>query len=55
VTLYFGSSHHISIKELFDWTIENGWEDFWVVGKDNYKQEMEFYGLLSALEVNNAS
>jgi hypothetical protein len=55
ITLYGGSSHLILIEDLFDWTIENGWEEFWVVGKNNYSQEIEFYGLFSASEIADAS
>jgi hypothetical protein len=36
---------------LFNWKVESGWNEFWVVGKDNYQSEMEFYGFLSEEEV----
>jgi hypothetical protein len=51
VRLYFGTSHLFTLKELFNWKEQSGWNEFWVVGKDNYQAEMEFYGFLSGEEI----
>ena len=44
VRLYFGK-RYIPLKDLFNWSVEVGWDEFWIHGNINYQQEMEFYEL----------
>ncbi len=48
--MFFGQTEHIPIAELFNY-IEARWDEYWVPGIKNCKQEMEFYELLSYLDV----
>ena len=50
VRLYFGQHRSIPIKSLFNWSIEEGWDQFWFDGMKNLRQEMEFYDLAVAAE-----
>lgn len=33
---FFGRSHHITIEDLFNWSVEKGWDLFWDTGKRHY-------------------
>ncbi|KAF9458097.1 hypothetical protein BDZ94DRAFT_1271607, partial [Collybia nuda] len=37
------------IADIFNWSVEAGWETFWIQGVKNYHEEMEFYENLSRL------
>ena len=41
----FGQKDPIKIVELFDWRIEDSWDDFWVQRVRSYREEMESYEL----------
>jgi hypothetical protein len=44
---FFSRSYHITIEDLFNWSIEKGWDLFWDTGKRHYRDEMIFYDLLA--------
>ena len=44
---FFGLSYHITIEDLFNWSVEKGWDLFWDTGKRHYRDEMMFYDLLA--------
>ena len=50
VRVFFGQKHPITIEDLFDWSVEVGWNLFWDVGKRHYHDEMEFYELLTQID-----
>jgi len=47
--VYFGQQYLVTIKDLFDWSVEDGWGMFWDQGKRHY-HEMVFYELLTQLD-----
>jgi len=51
VRVFFGQSYCITIEDLFNWSVEKGWDMFWDTGKKHYHEEMMFYDLLA--QVNN--
>ena len=53
--VYFGQKNPITIADLFNWSVEAGWDMFWIQGVRNYRQELEFYEMLNKLasEVDN--
>ena len=52
IHVFFGQKNPITIEDLFDWTVKNGWNLFWDQGKkhSSYQEEMLFYELLSRVE-----
>ena len=44
---FIGLSYHITIKDLFNWSVEKGWDLFWDTGKRHYRDKMMFYDLLA--------
>ena len=51
--MYFGQRYLVTIKDLFDWSVEDGWGMFWDQGKWHYCEEMVFYELLTQLDGQN--
>jgi hypothetical protein len=47
--VYFGQKTPITIEDLFNWTVEAGWDTFWIQGVKNYREELEFYEMLNKL------
>ena len=47
--MYFGQKSLIPIAKLFDWSIKNGWDEFWIQGIKNWQEEVTFYKTLSGL------
>ncbi|KAF8874902.1 ribonuclease H-like domain-containing protein [Infundibulicybe gibba] len=47
IRLFFGQKRLIPISDLFDWSIEAGWDEFWAQGVKHYREEMVFYELMS--------
>jgi hypothetical protein len=50
IRVYFGKKYHFTIKDLFNWSVETGWNMFWDTGKKHYHEEMVFYELLTQLD-----
>jgi hypothetical protein len=50
IRVFFGQKQLVTISQLFHWSAEAGWKQFWTQGVKNYKDEMLFYELLSRLE-----
>lgn len=50
IRVFFGQKNPITIEDLFNWTVKNGWNLFWDQGKKHYQEEMLFYELLSWVE-----
>ena len=51
--MYFGQQYLITIQDLFDWSVEDGWGMFWDQGKQHYHDTMVFYELLTQLDDQN--
>lgn len=47
IHVFFGQKNLITIHDLFNWSVEKGWNMFWDQGKKHYREEMIFYELLS--------
>ena len=47
IRVFFGQSELIPIADLFDFSQESGFTEFWSQGVKNYREEMTFYDLLS--------
>ena len=47
--MYFGQRNPITIADLFNWSVEAGWDTFWIQGVQNYREELEFYEMLTKL------
>ena len=47
--IYFGQKTPITIVDMFNWSVEAGWDTFWIQGVRNYHEELEFYEMLSQL------
>ena len=50
--MYFGWKSLIPIAQLFDWSIKDGWNKFWIQGIKNWQEEVTFYEALSGLGLN---
>ena len=37
----------IPIKDIFNWSVEAGWDEFWGTGVRHHREDMIFYELLS--------
>ncbi|KAK2467392.1 hypothetical protein APHAL10511_000627 [Amanita phalloides] len=46
IHLFFGQKTLIPIKEMFDWSVEARWDEFWGPGVKHHAEEMVFYDLL---------
>jgi hypothetical protein len=53
--VFFGQSYHIPIEDLFNWSVEKGWNLFWDTGKKHYHDEMMFYELLTQVNSQDES
>ena len=51
--MYFGQQYLVTIKDLFDWSVEDGWGMFWDQGNRHYHEEMVFYELLTQIDGQN--
>jgi hypothetical protein len=49
VRVYFGQKTPITIADMFNWSVEAGWDTFWIQGVRNYREQLEFYEMLSQL------
>ncbi|PCH34656.1 hypothetical protein WOLCODRAFT_155307 [Wolfiporia cocos MD-104 SS10] len=47
IRCFFGQKYLFTIHELFNWSIEAGWDEFWTQGVRNYREEVVFYELMS--------
>ena len=47
IRLFFGQTALIPIKEMFNWSVEAGWDEFWGPGVKHHAEEMVFYNLLT--------
>ena len=45
VQIFFGQKYPITIADLFNWSVEAGWNLFWDVRRRHYNEEMLFYEL----------
>ncbi|TFY79124.1 hypothetical protein EWM64_g4889, partial [Hericium alpestre] len=50
VRLYFGQPKLFDIAELFNFSMETGWDEFWFQGVKKYEEEALFYELLTSLD-----
>ena len=48
--MYLGQRYLITIEDLFNWSVKDGWSMFWDQGKRHYHEEMVFYELLTQLD-----
>ena len=53
--MFFGQKHPITIKELFNWSVEVKWSMFWDVGKRHYSEETSFYELVSQMDTKTSN
>ncbi|TFY78156.1 hypothetical protein EWM64_g5859 [Hericium alpestre] len=49
VRLYFRQKRLLTLAELFNYSIEHGWDEFWSEGMKNYKDETAFYELVTEM------
>ncbi|TFY73196.1 hypothetical protein EWM64_g10816, partial [Hericium alpestre] len=50
VRFYFGQPNLFDIAELFNFSLETGWDEFWFQGVKKYEEEALFYELLTLLD-----
>ncbi|TFY75776.1 hypothetical protein EWM64_g8235 [Hericium alpestre] len=49
VQLYFRQKRLLTLAELFNYSIEHGWDEFWSEGMKNYKDKTAFYELVTEM------
>jgi hypothetical protein len=46
VRIYFGHKTPITVADMFNWSVEAGWDTFWIQGVRNYREEYEMLSQL---------
>ncbi|KAG2097749.1 uncharacterized protein F5147DRAFT_583379 [Suillus discolor] len=46
---FFGQKRMFCIRDMFNWSVEVGWDEFWFQGVKNIESEALFYELMSQL------
>ncbi|KAG2359529.1 hypothetical protein BDR07DRAFT_1518686, partial [Suillus spraguei] len=52
---FFGQKRIFCICDIFNWSVEVGWDEFWFQGVKNMESEALFYELMSRLPENEES
>lgn len=50
IRIFFGKKRLFTIEELFDWSFEVGWDEFWMQGQKHTAEETNLYELLNKLQ-----
>ncbi|KAK2463975.1 hypothetical protein APHAL10511_004026 [Amanita phalloides] len=54
IRLFFGQKSLIPIKDIFNWSVEAGWDEFWGTGVRHHREDTScFYELLSRASSEN--
>ncbi|KAG2353246.1 hypothetical protein BDR07DRAFT_1310259 [Suillus spraguei] len=55
ICCFFGQKWIFRIRDIFNWSVEVGWDKFWFQGVKNMESEALFYELMSRLPENEES
>ncbi|KAG2363050.1 hypothetical protein BDR07DRAFT_1283326, partial [Suillus spraguei] len=55
ICCFFGQKRIFCIRDIFNWSVEIGWDKFWFQGVKNMESEALFYELMSRLPENEES
>ncbi|KAG1832910.1 hypothetical protein DFJ58DRAFT_670996, partial [Suillus subalutaceus] len=49
IRCFFSQKRMFCIRDMFNWSVEVGWDEFWFQGVKNMESEALFYELMSRL------
>ncbi|KAG1850627.1 hypothetical protein DFJ58DRAFT_662022 [Suillus subalutaceus] len=52
---FFSQKRMFRIRDMFNWSVEVGWDEFWFQGVKNMESEALFYELMSRLPEDEKS
>jgi hypothetical protein len=55
IRCFFGQKRMFHIRDMFNWSVEVGWDEFWFQGVKNMQSEALFYELMSRLPEDEES
>jgi hypothetical protein len=55
IRCFFGQKKLFRIQDVFNWSVEVGWDEFWFQGVKNMESEALFYELMSRMPENEES
>ncbi|KAG1858787.1 hypothetical protein DFJ58DRAFT_658604, partial [Suillus subalutaceus] len=55
IRCFFSQKRVFRIRDMFNWSVEVGWDDFWFQGVKNMESEALFYELMSRLPEDEKS
>jgi len=45
IRVFFGAKTLFSLEDLFDYSVDNGWDEFWFIGMQKMAEELDFLDL----------